>query len=95
MLAPTPREFDRLVPRALRNRRSLGRAALAIALLLGLVVWCTGIVRADDDDEEDDSPPVKRRVTPVQNESSDSSPLTSKGSSNGSTNGGLPGEGAS
>ncbi|HEV8000425.1 MAG TPA: hypothetical protein VGP63_11125, partial [Planctomycetaceae bacterium] len=83
MLAPTPREFDRLVPRALRNRRSLGRAALAIALLLGLLVWCSGMVRAgDEDDDEDDLPPVKRRVTTVQKESSDSSSPNPNGSTN-------------
>jgi hypothetical protein len=83
MLAPTPREFDRLVPRALRNPRSLCRGALAIAVVLGLIVWCAGIVRAgDDDDEDDDAPPVKKHVTPVQkDDSSDSSSSGSNGSS--------------
>jgi hypothetical protein len=93
MLAPTPREFDRLVSRALRHPWSLGRAALAIAMVLGLIVWCSGIVRAgDEDDEDDDSPPVKKHVTTVQRESSDSSSPNSNGSSPitpGSPNDGL------
>jgi hypothetical protein len=82
MLAPTPREFDRLVPRAPRNPRWLCRGALAIAAVLGLIVCCAGIVRAGDDDDEDDLPPVKKHVTPVQKEdSSDSSSSGSNGSS--------------
>ncbi len=81
MLAPTPREFDRLVSRALRRPWSLGRAALAIAMVLGLIVWCSAIVRAgDEDDEDDDSPPVKKHVTTVSKESSDSSSPGGNGS---------------
>ncbi|HXY37200.1 MAG TPA: hypothetical protein VEI07_23425 [Planctomycetaceae bacterium] len=81
MLALTPREFDRLVPRALRSTRSLGRAALVVAIILGLVVWLGGVVRAgDDDDDPDDDPPVKKHVTPAQKESSDSSSSESNGS---------------
>jgi hypothetical protein len=92
MLAPTPRELDRLVPRALRSSRSLGRAALAIAVLLGLFVWFAGVVRAGDDDEDpDDDPPVHRRVTPAHKESSDSDSPSSNGSS--PINNGQPNDG--
>jgi hypothetical protein len=64
MLAPTPREFDRFVPRALAKRRNLGRASLAIMLLLGLIVWLSGVVRAGDDDDDDaDEAPVRKRPT--------------------------------
>ncbi len=60
MLAPTPREFGRLVPRALAKRRNLGRAALVIALLLGMIVWMCGVVRAGDDDEDPEDEPVRK-----------------------------------
>ena len=64
MLAPTPREFDRFVPRALAKRRNLGRAALAITLILGLIVWMCGVVRAgDDDDDEEDAGNLKPPMT--------------------------------
>jgi hypothetical protein len=70
MLAPTPREFDRFVPRALAKRRNVGRAALAIALILGLLVWMCGVVRAgDDDDDEVDDAPVKK--PPIRKTSDD------------------------
>ena len=70
MLAPTPREFDRFVPRGLAKRRNLGRAALAIALILGLLVWMCGVVRAgDDDDDPEDEAPVKR--PPIRKTSAD------------------------
>jgi hypothetical protein len=82
MLAPTPREFDRLVPRALRSPRSFGRAALAVAMVLGLIVWFAGSVRAgDDDDDPDDDMPVRKRATPASKESSDSNSQGSNGSS--------------
>ncbi|HEV8070095.1 MAG TPA: hypothetical protein VGP76_20295 [Planctomycetaceae bacterium] len=74
MLAPTPREFDRLVPRAVRSPQSLGRAALAVAMVLGLIIWFAGSVRAgDDDDDPEDDMPVRKRATPASKESSDSS----------------------
>jgi len=51
-------------------------------MILGLIVWLGGIVRAgDDDDDPDDDPPVRKRVTPVQNESGDSGTPRSNGSS--------------
>lgn len=81
MLALTPREFDRLVPRALRSPRSFSRAALAVAMVLGLIVWFAGSVRAGDDDDDDDDMPVRKRATPASKESSDSSSPGTNGSS--------------
>src|ERR1700728_3554925 len=69
MLAPTPREFDRFVPRALAKRRNVGRAALAIALILGLLVWMCGAVRAGDDDDDEEDAPVKK--PPIRKTSDD------------------------
>jgi hypothetical protein len=91
MLAPTPREFGRLVPRALRGHRFCGRAALAAMLVLGLILCCSGVARAGDDDDPDDDMPVKKRVTPVHKESSESSSEGSNGSS--PITPGVPGDG--
>jgi hypothetical protein len=88
MLAPTPREFDRLVPRALRNRRSLAKAAVGIALLLGAIVWLAGAVRAADDDDDEDEP-VRKRVKPVSSEVVDPDSPAAKGP----INAGLPSDG--